>query len=459
MIIRDLKSIAKMINANLNDKKYEDVTIQGINIDSRKIEPNNLFIPINGQNANGHHFIQNAINNKANATLWNKDEPNPPTDIGVLFVDDTVKAMQELAKSYRRELKTSIIGISGSNGKTSTKDILAGLLSSKYKTQKTMANYNNELGVPITILSLDEDCEVAVVEMGMEKKGELLFLKDIVKPNNGILTNVGICHIENFDCLQSLSDAKCELLDCLNTDGLFIYNGDDKHIVESMKHKKINNNIKLKTFGHNNNNNIYYTDIMIKKDGIIFKCDGEINGIFELNILGKHQAQNAISAILMAKEYGLSINEIINGFKKIQKTGLRNEIVKIKKCTILNDSYKSNPDSVLAALDTFENIKANKKIVVLGDMLGLGENEIHFHEEIGHKLSNFTITELITIGTLGKSIANGAKENVKNIVSFDDKESMTDYLSKYLNEDSVIVIKASRSFELDKVVENLKNCY
>lgn len=457
MIIRNLKTIAKMINAKLNDKKYENTIIEGINIDSRKIVKSNLFIPINGENANGHHYIQNAIDNKASATLWNKDEPNPPTNIGVLFVDDTVKAMQELAKSYRSDLKTSIIGISGSNGKTSTKDILAGILSSKYKTQKTMANYNNELGVPITILSLDEDCEVAVVEMGMEKKGELLFLKDIVKPNHGILTNVGICHIENFDCLQSLSDAKCELIDCLDGNGLFIYNGDDEHIVESMKYKKINNNIEIKTFGHNNTNNIYYKNIIIEENGIVFDCDGEIKGTFELNMLGKHQAQNAISAMLMAKKYGLTNNDIINGLKNIQKTGLRNEIVKIKKCTILNDSYKSNPNSVLAALDTFENIKAEKKIVVLGDMLGLGENEVQFHEEIGQKLSNFTIHELVTIGTLGKSIANGAKDNVKNIVSFDNKKDMTNYLSKYLEEDSVIVIKASRSLELEQVVENLKN--
>ncbi|QSX05153.1 UDP-N-acetylmuramoyl-tripeptide--D-alanyl-D-alanine ligase [Sedimentibacter sp. zth1] len=457
MITKNLETIASMLNVSVLDNKFIDVMVSGICIDSRKVKQGNLFIPIVGANQNGHKYVNNAIENKAVATLWNKDEPNPPTNIGVILVDDTLVAMQQLATTYRSQLKTSIIGVAGSNGKTSTKDILAGMLSTKFKTQKTMGNHNNELGVPITLLNLYDDCEVAVVEMGMEKKGELLFLKDMVKPDHAILTNVGLAHLENFDSLEELAEAKAEIADCINDNGLFIYNGDDKLINNALENKQLNKTLKIKTFGFNDKNNIYYKNIKQSETGITFETDGEVKDSFGINMLGKHQALNAIAAMLAAKEYKLTTTQIKDGLNNIEKTGLRNELLKVNKCTILNDTYKSNPNSVLAALDTFEEIKSPVKVVVLGDMLGLGKKEEELHYEIGSKLSNYTVDELVTYGELGKFIANGAKNIVKNIKSFDDKNLMTNYLSKYLNIDSSMVIKASRSLELDEVVDKLKS--
>lgn len=455
MIKRTVSEIASMIGASVLDNKYNDTPICGINIDSRKVSAGNLFIPVIGTQ-NGHRFIQNAIKNKAAATLWNKNEPNPPVNIAVILVDDTIEAMQQLAKAYRNQLKTEVIGIAGSNGKTSTKDILAGILSIKYKTQKTMENYNNEIGVPITLLNLDEDCEIAVVEMGMEKDGELLFLKDFVMPDHAILTNVGSAHLENFDSIESLAKAKLQIADCINDNGLFIYNGDDKYIKDAIKNKEINKTLRIKTFGFNIENNIYLKNITQNEIGITFETDGEVKGNFGIDMLGKHQALNAIAAFLAAKEYNLSEKEIINGLDKIQKTGLRNELVKIKKCTILNDTYKSNPDSVIAALDTFKAIKSPYKVAVLGDMLGLGEFEQKLHIEIGKKLGDYEIDELVTYGELANYIADGAENVVKKIVRFTDKDDMTKYLSKFLDIDSSIVIKASRYLQLDKVVNKLK---
>lgn len=456
MIIRNLKTIALMIDSLLLDNKFDETMIHGICIDSRKIVKGNLFIPIKGENTDGHKYISNAIKNGAVATLWNKDVPNPPTDIGVILVNDTVKALQELAKSYRKQLNMNFIGIAGSNGKTSTKDIVAGIFSQNYKTQKTIGNYNNELGVPITILSLDEDCEFAVVEMGMEKKGELLFLKDMVQPNIAILTNVGQAHLENFNCIEELADAKAEIADCIQDGGVFIYNGDDKLIVNALKNKKINETLKVKTFGNNKSNDIYYYNINQNEEGITFETDGEVKDSFGIEMLGKHQALNALAAILAAKEYNLSNEDIKLGIKKVEKTGLRNEIVKIYQCTILNDTYKSNPNSVIAALDTFEDIKADKKIVVLGDMLGLGKEENKLHYDLGVKLSDYSVDELIVYGSLAKHIADGAKNYINNIKMYDDKNLMIEYLSNYLNENCAILIKASRALELDEVVDKLK---
>ncbi len=456
MINKSLSVIADMINSSVKNSSFNDILISGVCIDSRKVQKGNLFVPIKGLNANGHNYINSAIDNGCAATLWNRNEPNPPTNIGVILVEDTVESLQKLAIAYRNALNIDVVGITGSNGKTSTKDIIAGIFSVKYKTQKTMGNYNNELGVPLTILSLDEDCEVAIVEMGLEKKGDLLFLKDMVKPNIGILTNVGTAHLENFNCVEEIANAKLEIVDCIEDNGLFIYNGDDELIKDEIKKISINNTLTIKKFGQNEDNDLYYSIIDQDENGITFETYGEVKDSFGMNMLGKHQALNALAAILAAKRFDLTNTDIKNGLNKIEKTGLRNEIVKIKNCTILNDSYKSNPQSTLVALDTFEGLSSPKKIVVLGDMLGLGKNEAKLHYEIGTKLSNYKVDELVTYGQLAKNIAEGASNVIQNIKMFDDKELMTEYLSKYLDEECTILIKASRSLALDEVVDKLR---
>jgi len=456
MINKSLGVIADMINSTVKNSSFNDILISGVCIDSRKVQKGNLFVPIKGLNANGHNYINSAIDNGCAATLWNKNEPNPPTNIGVILVEDTVESLQKLAIAYRNALNIDVVGITGSNGKTSTKDIIAGIFSVKYKTQKTMGNYNNELGVPLTILSLDEDCEVAIVEMGLEKKGDLLFLKDMVKPNIGILTNVGTAHLENFNCVEEIANAKLEIVDCIEDNGLFIYNGDDELIKDEIKKITINNTLTVKKFGQGKDNDLYYSIIDQDENGITFETYGEVKDSFGMNMLGKHQALNALAAILAAKRFDLTNTDIKNGLSKIEKTGLRNEIVKIRRCTILNDSYKSNPQSTLVALDTFEGLLSPKKIVVLGDMLGLGENEAKLHYEIGTKLSNYKVDELVTYGQLAKNIAEGAGNVIQNIKMFDDKELMIEYLSKYLDEECTILIKASRSLALDEVVDKLR---
>lgn len=456
MIKKNLKAVADMIGLNVTNESFNDTLITGICIDSREAQQGNLFVPIKGETFNGHSYIKNAIENGCVASLWNKNEANPPEDIGIIMVDDTIEATQNLARAYRNMLNARFVGISGSNGKTSTKDILAALLSIKFKTQKTPGNYNNELGVPLTILGIDEDCEAAVVEMGLEKKGDILFLRDMVKPNIGILTNVGTAHLENFNCVEEIANAKLEIAECIDNGGLFIYNGDDKLIKGEIQKISINETLNIKKFGFDRSNDLYCEIISQDENGISFKAYGELNDVFNVDMLGRHQALNTIAAILAAKSFNLTNDEIKQGLNNIQKTGLRNELVKIKNCTILNDSYKSNPQSVLAALDTFETLAAPKKVAVLGDMLGLGENEAKLHHEIGTKLANYNIDELVVYGDLAKNIADGANGIVKNIKEFDDKDLMTEYLSKYLNESCALLIKASRSLEFDRVVDDLK---
>ncbi len=456
MIKITVKEAAEILNADYSGDK--DKLICGVSIDSRKVSENNLFVPIKGVTTNGHKYIANTIEKGAVATLWNLDEPNPPTDIAVIFVDDTVTGLQKLAEAYRNKLQTKIVGITGSNGKTSTKDITAGILSQKYITQKTLGNYNTEIGVPYTLLSLDESCEVAVIEMGMERAGEIGFLTRLVKPDIGIITSVGLVHIDNFGSIDDIARAKLEIVEGIKDDGLFIYYGDDKLIQNTVDNTEIKGSIRKKTFGENKKNNLWLKEFKEDISGITFKISDDECPEFHMEMLGKHQALNALAAILATKELGMTYEEIKLGLLKIEKTGLRNEVLKIKKCTILNDCYKSNPVSIKAALDIFELFEYPKKIVVLGDMLGYREMSEDIHYTVGRDLSSHKIDELITIGEQAKYMAKGARENteIKSIVEFDNKEQAAQYITKYLDMDSAILIKGSRFLKLEEIANTLK---
>ena len=459
MINIKIKEVADILNARCTGTCDLDKHMKGVSIDSRNVTRNNLFIPIKGMTVNGHTFVKDAIKNGAAATLWNIDEPNPPHDIAVILVEDTVKGLQELSRYYRNKLKTTkIIGVTGSNGKTSTKDITAAILSQKYKTQKTIGNYNTEIGVPFTLLSLDEDCEAAVIEMGMERKGEIDFLTDLVQPEVAIITSVGLVHIDNFPSIEEIAKAKLEIVKGIKDGGLFIYFGDDRLIEETVRNTEINESIRKQTFGLNKNNTIWLKGFNQDLDGITIRVSDESFDELHIDILGKHQALNAMAAILAAQEFGMNSEEIQSGLLKIEKTGLRNEIISINKCNILNDCYKSNPVSINAALGIFELFKSKKKIAVLGDMLGYREMSHDIHYNVGKSLSHHNIDELITIGEEAKYIAKAAKENtnIKNIVEFDTKEAAALYLKKYLMEDCTILVKGSRFLKLEYIANKLK---
>jgi len=457
MISIKIKKAAEILNAVCIGNDW-DKHIKGVCIDSRRLSPGSLFIPIKGMTVNGHNFIRDAIKNGAAATLWNKDEPNPPEDIAVILVDDTVKGLQELSRYYRNKLKAKIVGVTGSNGKTSTKDITAAILSQKYKTQKTMGNYNTEIGVPYTLLSLDEDCEAAVIEMGMERKGEIDFLTKLVQPDIGIITSVGLVHIDNFPSIEEIAKAKLEIVRGIKDGGLFIYFGDDKLIEKTVKSTEIRESIRSETFGLNKNNTIWLKEFKQGLDGIEIRVSDESFEELHIDILGKHQALNTMAAILAAQELGMNSEEIRLGLLKIEKTGLRNEIININNCNILNDCYKSNPVSISAALDIFELFKSKKKIIVLGDMLGYREMSHDMHYNVGKDLSMHHIDELVTIGKEAEFIARGARENTKidSIVEFDTKEEAAVYLKKYLKEDCSILVKGSRFLQLEYIANKLK---
>lgn len=457
MITRSVREIAEMLDAPILNESFAVGVVQGVSIDSRTITGNQLFIPLKGEKQNGHLYVNQAKEKGAMASLWQKDEPNPPSDIALIQVDDTLKALQKLAFLYRRQLTCKIVGITGSNGKTSTKDILAGMLSVKFKTQKTQGNYNNEIGVPLTLLSLDEDSDMAVVEMGMENLGEIDFLTEMVRPNHAIITSVGVAHLENLGSLENIAKAKCEIVNGIRKDGLFLYHGDNTYLRNEVSQIHKSTNYQIISFGEKETDDIRVENIHQTKDGVEFKTS-LYDETFTVPLVGKIQALNALAPIALGKHLGFSAKEIQAGFYLVESTGLRNELVWINDCCILNDSYKSNPQSALAALETFETFTSPYKIAVLGDMLELGPTSPQLHFEVGNALKDFTLNELCTIGPMAKYMAEGCKYSCKDVLvnCFDTKEELNSYLKTFTEKDCMILIKASRGLALDTVVDELK---
>lgn len=458
MIKKTLKEVEELSGGDDLLEKFYDLSISGVSTDTRTIGRGNLFIPLVGDNFDGHKFLDRAIDNGALAALWQEDIPKPGIDFPLISVKDTLKALQSLSKNYRSSLKNiKVIAITGSNGKTSTKDIMDGILSTKYITQKTMGNLNNHIGLPLTLLALDEDTEIAIVEMGTDGFGQIKLLTDIANPDIAMITNIGASHLDLLKTEENVARAKFEILDGLKKNGHFIYNNDDKILNKVIREYNINQEIF--NFGKNSSSDFQIHLLDEGIDGIQFTIKEE-ERIHKLHLpmIGPHNMYNTAASIIVARILDISYADIQKGLYLINSTEMRNEIIKGEKFTILNDAYKSNPSSLLAALDTLYSIDGYKhKAVVLGDMLDLGENIEELHRDIGSKIDPSKIDKIFTIGQLAKHIGSSARSdfNDKDIYHCESKEELTSSILKNIEKDTLILVKASRSVALEDVINKL----
>lgn len=442
-----------MIKTENVQDDYQEIMIDGVSIDSRKIQPGNLFIPFKGEHSDGHRFVEDALQKGAAAALWQKDVPNPPLHLPVLIVEDTLTALQELARSYRNELDVKVVGITGSNGKTTVKDMTANLLALQYKVKKTEGNFNNHIGMPLTILSLDEDTEIAVLEMGMSGKGEIEFLTRLARPNVTVITNIGEAHLQDLGSRDGIADAKLEIIQGLQEHGLIVYMGDEVLLKERLAN--YDGNAQVKTFGRSRQNDLYPVEISGSQSGSRFKVnDNDVE--FDLPVLGAHNVLNALSAMLVAQYFNIPFEKMNDGFSHLKLTNMRMELVEgANGERVINDAYNASPTSMRAAIDLISNLPDfNQKIVVLGDMLELGEQENNFHYEIGKGLDPEKVNYVFTYGPLATHIAEGAKTNFPNerVLSFSDKTALIEELKKLTDKETLILVKASRGMKLEEVV-------
>ncbi|MBT2685603.1 UDP-N-acetylmuramoyl-tripeptide--D-alanyl-D-alanine ligase [Bacillus sp. ISL-37] len=458
MIQKPLSEIAQMAGA-LNDvSKFADVIVKGVSIDTRKIEAGNLFVPFKGARTDGHNFVADVIQNGgASAALWQKDVPNPPEDLPVIFVEDTTTALQELARSYRNSLDIKVVGITGSNGKTTTKDMTANLLAQKFKVQKTEGNFNNHLGLPLTLLRLREDTEVAVLEMGMSSKGEIEFLTKMGRPDAVIITNIGESHLLDLGSREAIADAKLEIIDGLQENGLIIFHGDEPLLKERLK--DYTGNGQLKTFGASQGNDLYPVSIESIENGNKFKTNVG-DETFYLPVLGNHNILNALAAMLAADFLGVPSKKMNDGFASLKLTNMRMELSEgAHGEKIINDAYNASPTSMKAAIDLVANLSGyNRKILVLGDMLELGPLEEEYHYKLGSSIDAGKIDYVFTFGKLSEAITKGAKEVLgdERAFSFQDKQQLSNELKKYVTGETIVLVKGSRGMALEEVVHALQ---
>ena len=436
----------------------EDETIKDIVIDSRKANKENVFVAVIGENLDGHQFMQSAYENGCKTFIKNASSSIKlnSSDINLIEVKDTQIALGDIAKYYKEKFDIPYIGVTGSVGKTTTRDMIYATVSSKFNTLKNEGNLNNHFGVPLTLFNLDDSYECAVIEMGMSNFKEIEYLANIVNPKIGVISNIGLSHIENLGSQEGVLKAKMEIATNFSEYNTLVVNGDDKFL-ETLKEKELN--YRLKTFGFNKNNDIYCESYKMNEEDLTFICyiDGKREEIF-IPTVGEHNIYNAMAAILVGIELNISLDYIKSGLRNFKATKMRLDIIKNDRMIIVNDAYNASPDSMEAALKILGRYK-NRKVAILGDIFEMGD-----YTEYGHRLVGKSAMEntdvLITIGKHSKFIFEEAKTlgfNENNIYHFNTREEAIEKIDELVKKDDAILVKASRGMKLEKIVEYLNN--
>lgn len=433
-----------------------NATITEVDTDSRKMHQGSLFVPLCGENFDGHTYLHQALCDGALGCLTQRPVEERRSDRFYIKVADTTAALGDLARFYRSKFDVKVIGITGSVGKTTTKDMIAAVLSQKYKVLKTQGNFNNNIGVPKTLFGLDSSHEIAVVEMGMNHKGEIDYLTHIAQPDVAVITNVGDAHIENLGSRENTLRAKAEIFNGLKPGGMAVLNGDDL-LLAKLDQVLIH---PITWYGETEHcafrcRNICETghDCMVMEAATPL---GELKTT--IHCLGRHLLYPALSAAAVGAAFALSLEQIRQGIESFVPTKMRMDIVRCKDgITILNDTYNANPQSMRAAVDVLANYSGTYRIAVLGDMLELGELGPVLHESVGQFVGSSGIDCLITVGELGEYIAQGAQNaGMGEIYARPNREEAKVVLEQVLQPGAVILCKASRGMKFEELVEFIK---
>ena len=428
-------------------------------IDSRQIEQDGIFIATKGERVDGHSFIPQVFEKGALGVVC---EELPEVLPGVCIqVEDSFRALQGIAAYYREQLTIPVVGITGSVGKTSTKEMIAGVLSEKYNVLKTEGNFNNEIGVPLMILKIRQKQQIAVLEMGINHFGEMHNLSRMAKPDICVMTNIGQCHLEFLGTRDGILKAKSEIFDFANPKAQVIVNGDDDKLqllgTESVPYLK--NSMTLTRFGRGQQNEFYADHIKINglfgSSMVVHTPDGAFP--LEVKLPGEHQIYNALAATAVAMKLGMTPQEIAAGAAKVQAMGGRSHLIRTNRYVVLDDCYNANPVSMKAAVELLTNA-VGRKVAILGDMFELGEKETQLHAGIGTFCAECGIDEVICVGSLSANMAQAAKESGAagmQVYHYEELEQLRRDLPGLLQPGDNILIKASHAMHFEKLVEDL----
>lgn len=428
---------------NDSDKNIE---ITSVERDSRQIKDGSLFLAIKGERVDGHDYIEKCF--AAGAVCAVCEKPPVNAEKPYILVDSTLEAVKKIAKAYRQKFDIPVVGVSGSVGKTSTKEMLYAVLSQKFKTHKTQGNLNNELGVPLTLLSMPEDTQAAVIEMGISDFGEMTRLSEMVQPTICVLTIIGCCHLENLGDRDGVLKAKTEMFKNAAENAEYILNGDDDKLYSVAEV----NGKKPIYFGFAGDNDYYAEDIENNGEGGISctLCFDKTRLNVNIPAIGNYMVSNALAAVAAGRLLGLSDEQLINGVQSYKTVGSRANVINTGKIRIIDDCYNANPTSVKASLDTLVNF-SGRKVAILGDMKELGAEELKLHYETGKYAKDKGVDLVIAAGPLAKELAKGADGEW-----FESVDQVKSAIPALINEGDTVLVKASHSMHFEEIVDFLK---
>lgn len=428
-------------------------------IDSRKIEEGGIFIATRGERVDGHDFIPDVAARGALGVVCERKPENCP--VPCILVEDSFQALKDLAEFYRKQLSVQVVGITGSVGKTSTKEFIASVLSQKYNVLKTLGNFNNEVGLPLTVLSIRQEHQIAVLEMGISDFGEMHRLSKIARPDICLITNIGQCHLENLGTREGILKAKSEIFDFMNPEGWVFVNGDDD-LLSRLEKRGAHEPIR---FGMDPGNDIFASGV--KSKGLL-GTEAVVHGnlqVFPVDIPlpGAHMVRNALAAAGVGMLLGVDLPNIREGIAKVQTVGGRSNVLALGDYTLIDDCYNANPGSMKAALDLLA-MASGRKAAILGDMFELGEKERELHGEVGAYAVEKDVDVLICTGSLSEEMYRQAVKTAEKrpdggkteIRYFETRDAMLDGLFAILQKGDTILVKASHGMKFEKVVEKIK---
>ncbi len=451
-----VRDILTAVKGKLLSGNMEEI-LTGVSTDTRKIKKGELFLAIKGDKFDGHSFILDAVSKGAGGVLvqeggiTNVNFKLP--DISFILVNDSVKALGNIGNFHRSRFTIPIIGITGSNGKTTTKEMTAAILSKKFNALKNFGTENNNIGVPLTLMRLNSEHNIAVLEMGMNHLGEIRWLSEIARPTIAIITNIGPSHLEYLEDIDTVLKAKVEILEHMDKDAKLILNADDEYL------KKIKTNLKTVWFGFDKEADFYADKINLEPDGINFRLNGKWD--ISLGVLGRHNVCNALSAIACAWDFGISIDDIKDALREFRVPNMRMEVKRFGDIKIINDTYNANPQSMKQAIEALRDMTTEgRKILIAGDMLELGTFSGRFHHLVGKQAAESGIDLIVAVGKLAEHVGKGAQEagmSDRKIKLCAVMKEAREKVATLIKKGDTILIKGSRAMKMEEIVGDLES--
>ncbi len=449
---------SRILSLLCKGESNSDTEIKSISIDSREVGEKTLFVAVKGENTDGHKYIESAVKNGAVCVMCEKIPENYTGNY--ILVDDTIKAISEIATSCREKINPFTVGVTGSVGKTTTKEFVSYVLAEKYPTHKSGGNFNTVYGISLTLSALSSIHKAVVAEMGMSSLGEISVLTKIARPDVAIITNIGTSHLESLGSRENICKAKLEITEGLKDTGTLVYNGD-----EPLLWDKRQSFCRALSFGVVNENvDVFGKNIRQNEKNTVFDMvyQGEEIKDVVIPTLGMHNVYNAMAAFITGRLANMSDCEIRGGLKNYRPSGMRQKIYENKGYTIIEDCYNASPESMKASLSVLAELGKNRKTVaVLGEMRELGDRSHELHKSVGAYAASLGIHKLYTYGEMALGIAVGCLEegfDESSIIAYnqlDDPKGLADLLEKDLSAGDVVLFKASRAVALEKVIEHL----